>query len=67
MKKKVILVICLILVLAIASFTHYFGIFTFHAIHYISLWFLLFAISFYVSYWIGKLNENKKKEKGEQK
>ena len=57
----------LILVLAIASFTHYFGIFTFHAIHFVSLWFLLFAVSFYVSYWVNKLNGNQKKEKGEQK
>lgn len=57
----------LILVFAIASFTHYFGIFTFHAIHYITLWFLFVSIGFYVSYWIGKINGNTKKEKGENK
>ena len=57
----------ILLILGIATFLHYFGIFTFHTEHYWSLIFLFFSIGFFFSYWESKLNGGKNKNKGEQK
>jgi len=55
----------IILVLGIATFFHYFGIFTFRSEHYWSLLFLFFSVGFFFSYWENKLGNNK--NKGENK
>ena len=34
----------ILFVLALSTFTHYFGIFTFHSEHYFVLWFVLWVL-----------------------
>ena len=53
------------LVLGLATFLHYFGIFTFHTQHYWSLLFLLAAVDFFFESWRKNLKE--KPNKGENK
>jgi len=53
------------LVLGLATFLHYFGIFTFHTQHYWSLLFLLAAVDFFFETWRKNLKE--KSNKGENK
>ena len=53
----------IILVLGIATFLHYFGIFTFHSVHYWSLLFLLFSVDWFFESWNKRLEEPKDKEK----
>lgn len=52
----------ILLVLGISSFTHYFGIFTFHTVHYWSLLFFLFTVDFFFTSWSNKLKEKDNKK-----
>lgn len=57
----------ILLVLGIATFLHYFGIFTFHSIHYWVLLFLLSTIEFFFYSYRDKIKETKKRSKNDNR
>lgn len=52
-----------IFILGLASFLHYFDIFTFHSAHYLSLFFFLFSIGFFISAWKRMFETGEDKDK----